>query len=290
MRQLLQAVNVGMIDFVWRVARGSVNVNVADAEAISRKVFRKFASGRITLRFHDVYRLLESIGMDLRTFIVSITHGQCDDKTSLVEDWVEGPSGYRILRSIGSGLGGAVVYLAEHQFRRTKVALKWPVNIDEWKMLKSLHVAVPHSAGMPDLVDSGTHEGLPFVAMELLGVDLARIFDRLRWHPLSLRWPAIKVLGRLVLRRLETLHGCGFVHCDVSPYNMLLGRARVKGPGTADVAPYLIDLGQARPHPGMVPQRGDQPSMEFSSIRSGDGGVPVPADDLEALGWTMVYG
>lgn len=195
-------------------------------------------------------------------------------------------------RELGQGLGGAVVYLAQHLSNGTKGALKWPVGQGELEALKSIQEsAVENKAlarlGLPRLLASGMHEGRPFIVTELLGSDLAKLFDRLQDHPLEARWRAVCVLGRMVLRRLQVLHDTGFVHCDFSPLNVLMGPA----PGNEGVVlPYLIDFGLARRFPGGAPLRGDKTTLEFSSIRSAKGGIRWPEDDLEGLGWTLMCG
>mmetsp|Transcript_16303 Transcript_16303/g.49235 ORF Transcript_16303/g.49235 Transcript_16303/m.49235 type:complete len:221 (+) Transcript_16303:3-665(+) len=106
----------------------------------------------------------------------------------------------------------------------------------------------------------------------------------------------MRVVGRLLLRRLEAVHACGYVHCDVSPENVLLGPPRgtrgsaAKVPMPSTLSPYLIDFGLAQKHPGGEPLEGDHGSAEWSSVRSAVGARRRPEDDLEALGWLMVNG
>lgn len=257
------------------------------------------------IMFREVYRLLEIIGFSLRRFMVRLSSGELNDyyDPREHESYLHGMptlSGYRIRSVLGAGLGGAIVYLAEHTLHRTRVAVKWPLPSNELRAIETVARRVPPGSPgcLPRVLASGTHDHEPYVVTELLGSHLAFLFLRLQVHSLRQRWRAVRVLGRMVLRRLKIIHDCGYLHCDVSPYNMLLGRSYRSGwngesgkvETAMEVAPYLIDLGQARVHPGTEAQRGDLPSLEFSSIRSGDGGVPLPADDLEALGWTMVYG
>eukprot|EP00747_Dinoflagellata_sp_TGD_P114515 gnl/TRDRNA2_/TRDRNA2_171942_c0_seq1.p1 gnl/TRDRNA2_/TRDRNA2_171942_c0~~gnl/TRDRNA2_/TRDRNA2_171942_c0_seq1.p1 ORF type:complete len:220 (-),score=32.52 gnl/TRDRNA2_/TRDRNA2_171942_c0_seq1:3-662(-) len=106
-----------------------------------------------------------------------------------------------------------------------------------------------------------------------------------------------------MVRRLESLHLLGYVHCDISPENILMGPAHGVGgaAGTSGrgvlprstnlpVAPYLIDFGWARKFPGGGCLRGDHGSVEWSSIRTAEGGPRRPEDDLEALGWMLLSG
>jgi len=293
--QLLEEFDLSAQELVKRVSQRRVVPLTCQRDAMAKRVLRHFASAaadeRGAIRFRDAYRLLEINRISLRHFLLKMSNGKVDDSFD-PQDIVNGPllGDYIVQGPIGAGYGGATVYLAVHRVSLAKAAVKWPVGPRELGALQDLQYRAPPAVGMPALLGAGCHESKPYVVMELMGADLAKAFLRLRGHPLCRRWRALRILGRLLLRRLEAFHDCGHVHCDVSPFNMMLGPARVRGPGAAEVAPFLIDLGQVRPHPGFVGLRGDSPSMEFSSVRSGEGGVPLPADDLEALGWTLLYG
>merc|ERR1712039_751477 len=102
---------------------------------------------------------------------------------------------------------------------------------------------------------------------------------------------ALRVIGRLAVRRLQALHTCGYVHCDVSPGNILLGHAR--GDSKKDIprfALYLIDFEHALRYPGGSKLSSDVGSAEWSSIRSADSCERLPEDDLEAVGWMLLHG
>lgn len=178
---------------------------------------------------------------------------------------------------------GSVVYLAEHRPTGSQVVLKWPVQAKEVAVLQELDRQAPGCTGLPRLLGCGTQMGGHYVVTEMLGVDLTTILERLEGRSVSQRWAVSRVIGRLLLRRLETIHACGYVHGDFAPHNVLFGRRDVD-------TPYIIDFGCAQRYPGHRPNPGEEGSMEFSSVRSADRGEWCPEDDLEALGWTMVFG
>jgi len=201
---------------------------------------------------------------------------------------------YRMGKEIGAGIMGVCVYRAEHVKDGSEAALKWPAKPEEVRALRDIDRRAPIGClGIPHLLASGTYRESPYIVTELLGERLSTAFPKPWLHPLEARWMAFRVIGRMLLHRLNNLHKCGYVHCDVSPENVLLGPG---GPqdenGVEDdrEALCLVDFGLAKPYPGSEPMDAGKGSAEWSSIRSADGGVRRPEDDLEALAWVLLYG
>jgi len=261
--------------------RCTAHVLTTMANRVLRKVGSGEADAREEIKCRDLYRLLEILGFDIDKF-AEIFAEDLDAHSN------ETPcmGSYRVVREIGVGYRGVCCYLAEHVTLKTQVALKWPVDREELTVLTD--IAERACTGVPRVVASGKYQCQHYAVMELLGSSLTRVFERLEDQPWDQRLHAICVIGRLVLRRLQSLHQGGYVHCDVSPDNILLGRAR--GGGEPRSAPYLIDFGLARRYPGGGNLGGDKGSAEWSSIRSADGGERQPEDDIEALGWVLVNG
>lgn len=96
-------------------------------------------------------------------------------------------------------------------------------------------LAALHGRGLPRLLASGTAEGLPWLAMPLLGdVSLHALLQLpgLRDAPW---WPlAAQLLLADVAAALQRLHALGFVHGDVTARNVRVGR---------DGRASLVDLG-----------------------------------------------
>lgn len=299
--QLFQAMGLTKKEFV---SKFTSKFNMANVDRVARIIFGVFISkdpeGRDRLKVRDLFRLLEMSGMSLRKFGLKFPQWY-EDSPSPIE---MGPKigGYRIVKAIGSGFEGPCVYLAENAMTRKKVAMKWPAKPDEVAALREIHKRVPAgSPGLPLLLSSGYWEGRYFMATELLGSPLTKVFERLQNHSVQRRWDAIQIIGRLLLRRLEVIHRCGYVHCDISPENFLLGPARGETNAGKDshatdncreslVAPYLVDFGWARRFPNGGALRCDHGSVEWNSIRSASSGERRPEDDLEALGWMLIMG
>uniref|UniRef100_A0A7S1WVM3 Casein kinase I n=1 Tax=Alexandrium catenella TaxID=2925 RepID=A0A7S1WVM3_ALECA len=201
---------------------------------------------------------------------------------------------YLILWRAGQGKAGGAVYAAKdtQSSSSRKVALKYPVKPAELEVLKTLQ---QKSAGsgeecfwMPQVLDWGEFRGFSYAATEMLSRPLPSVFERMKGASLAIRWRVLRVIGRMLVRRLEAIHRHGFVHCDIQPNNILM-----HSHGTdsfLDELPYLVDFGTAMRSPGGEPQRPDRGSVDFNSVATASGGVRGPCDDLESMGWVLSFG
>jgi serine/threonine-protein kinase len=146
---------------------------------------------------------------------------------------------YQLTRIVGRGGMGEVWAAWDLRLERD-VAVKRlsPHLAAEPGVRERFDVEARAAAGLnhPNVVavlDSGEHEGIPFLVMELLpGRTLA---DELVDEPLD---PArVRRVGAEVLAALAASHGAGILHRDVKPGNVLLG---------ADGAVKVADFGIAK--------------------------------------------
>jgi serine/threonine protein kinase len=154
---------------------------------------------------------------------------------------------YRIERLIGRGGVGAV-YEATQVATGERVAIKllWEQHAkDESVVLRFAReakaasaVASPHIARV---LDSGSHEGRPFLVMELLvGEDLGARLRRS--HRLS--FDETREVVAQILRGLVSAHAAGIVHRDLKPDNILLVE---RGEDRAFVK--IVDFGTSKIQP-----------------------------------------
>ena len=147
--------------------------------------------------------------------------------------------GYEILRELGRG-GMGVVYLARQEGLDRAVALKMILHgrhagADELGRFRAEAQAIARLKH-PNIVQVyaiGTHDDLPYFAMEYCGGDsLARTFAERRLSPRE----AADLTARLA-RAVGAAHASGIVHRDLKPGNVLLA---------ADGTPKLTDFGLAK--------------------------------------------
>lgn len=291
--RLLEVLSLTPAALVAKFA-GEAPVTAIALEAMADRILARFASSgsQSSMRFRDLYRMLEVVGVSLYKLLskfvddCSDLHVLLDPRSTVQQFWRFG--NFLVSREIGSGFRGPCCYLAEHATTRQRAAVKWPVAQAELAILQEIHKQALSHPGLPRVLACGYFDGDCYVITDLLGSPLSKVLGRLQDHPLESRWAALRVIGRLLLRRLKAVHSAGYVHCDMSPENVLLGRAHFTPASPSKHTLYLVDFGLARR--GGSPLQGCEGSNEWSSIRSADGGPRFPDDDVESLGWVLAYG
>lgn len=89
--------------------------------------------------------------------------------------------------------------------------------------------------GFGKYIDNGeTTSGHDFMAIELLGPSLMKLFDA---NNLSFSLQTVAMIGMQLLNRLKTLHQANRIHADLKPENVTKGLGQNRG------ELYLIDFG-----------------------------------------------
>ena len=149
-------------------------------------------------------------------------------------------SHYRIAEQLGEG-GMGVVFKAEDLALGRPVALKFlPADLAEEEPNvarfegEARYLSAASHPNICTIYEIGSHEGRPFIAMELLeGEPLHHVIDR-GPAPLNL----ILEIGIAVADALEAAHQARLVHRDVKPGNIFITtRGQVK----------VLDFGLAKP-------------------------------------------
>ncbi|MBI5516390.1 MAG: serine/threonine protein kinase [Deltaproteobacteria bacterium] len=183
---------------------------------------------------------------------------------------------YRIVRRVGEG-GMGTVYEAEHMHINRRVAVKvlHPEYARKAEIVErfELEARAAGSIGhehIVEVMDFGTHEQVPYIAMEFLhGENLADVVERVRVLPVEI---AAAIVGQ-VLAALAAAHAKGIVHRDLKPENVFLQR---RGHGDPDVV-KLLDFGISK-------FTGDENAVQRSLTRTGVlMGTPVYMSPEQAL-------
>lgn len=197
---------------------------------------------------------------------------------------------YRIGSRIGHGSTGAV-----HRGTDLSTGEEVAIKLEYLKGRHSLHLdlearcyeAMTGKEGIPRLRWFGRECDYNVLVIDLLGSNLEELhLDLDRKFTLS----TILKLAMQMISRVEALHGEGFVHCDIKPSNFAVGRGEQKQ------VIFLIDFGLAKryrdPETGQhVPLRrcSYAGTDRYSSINTHLGYSPTRRDDIESLGYSILY-
>ncbi|KAH8393134.1 hypothetical protein KR200_003100, partial [Drosophila serrata] len=197
---------------------------------------------------------------------------------------------YRVYAELGSGSFGDI-YKAKCRETGERVAVKLestkaprPLILDEYKMYKT----VGNGVGIPRVLDCFIEEDVNVLVMELLGPSLNDLFDFCN-HRFSVK--TVAMLADQMIERLQYVHSHNIVHRDIKPENFLMGM------GDLDNQLYIIDFGLAKEYWNEETDRHIQPgsgsclvgTARYASINAMTGGEQSRRDDMEALGYMLIY-
>ncbi|KAK5700092.1 hypothetical protein LTR97_006227 [Elasticomyces elasticus] len=144
--------------------------------------------------------------------------------------------------------------------------------------------------GFPTILWSGYHDEVGFLILNLLGPSLEDLFEYCECQ-FSLKTTIM--LADQLIARLKTVHSENKLHRDVKPGNFLMGT------GEDGNTVYITDFATATGYrPGSPLDDGEDLTQSdrgligttwFASIRGHTGQSQAPADDLEALGYMLIY-
>lgn len=126
--------------------------------------------------------------------------------------------------------------------------------------------------------------------MQLLGKSLDKIFSE---NESKLDLGTVMKIGIMVLSGLEDIHNSGVIHRDIKPNNFMFGR-RKEG---EDKKLYVVDFGLSKYwrdntsglHISHKQGRSMIGTARYASTHIHDGIEPSRRDDLESLGYVLVY-
>jgi serine/threonine protein kinase len=124
-----------------------------------------------------------------------------------------------------------------------------------------------------------------YMAMDLLGHSLEKELLKIT------EWDVTNWIGPKALTILESIHSQGFIHRDIKPENMLLALN-----GLPERQLYLVDYGLCKRYRmsqnDHIPYREGKKltgTIRYASIHTHLGAEQSRRDDLESLGYVLVY-
>lgn len=191
-----------------------------------------------------------------------------------------------ILEEIGSGTFGQVYKVINNN--KQEFALKIESNDKKHSILEEemrLYKNFKNMKGVPEIYWYGTVDNKNILALEILGKTLETLFEECN-HSFSLK--TVVMIAIQLLERVELIHKKNIIHRDLKPDNFLIGS------GNMNQIIHIIDFGLSRQyklinHIEYNKSSSFKGSLRYSSIRNHKGIEQSRRDDLESIGYILIY-
>lgn len=211
------------------------------------------------------------------------TENECDEYKRVNDK-------YKYINFLGSGSFGEVyltqdrstkqMYAAKLEPKGKKSRLKG--EYDVYMKLKKRGLKV----GIPKIIDYLETQKKNIMVMQLLGKDLDEL-QKANGGTFDI--PTVLKIGLDIIDLLQNLHQAGFIHRDIKPGNFL------SGVGEDDNKLYIMDFGLSKQYmtgSRHIPYKVEKDlvgTARYASINVHDGIEPSRRDDLESVGYMLVY-
>ena len=192
---------------------------------------------------------------------------------------------YKCTKKLGEGSFGLIF---KGEYNNENYALKFEhknsINLLENEANIMLYLKGPN---IPYIKYFGTTENYNILVMQLLGRSLEDIFEERKYFTLK----SVCMIAPQMISVLEFIHNKHIVHRDIKPDNFLMG--------LDDLSQYvyLLDFGLAKKyrssstlvHYPMINKKKLTGTARYASINALKGNEQSRRDDLEALGYVLMY-
>ena len=194
---------------------------------------------------------------------------------------------YKLLEKIGEGSFGSI-YKGENIRTKEYVAIKVEPIINDLKLLKNestIYQYLINNEGIPNVKWFGKDNINYYMVINLLGESLQSLKERK--HTFSLK--LVLQIGIQIIFLLKMIHDKGIVHRDIKPDNFLFGL------NNKNTKIYLIDFGFCKTflndnkHIEIKKTKNLIGSNNFASVNAHDFNELSRRDDLESLGYMLIY-
>ena len=194
---------------------------------------------------------------------------------------------YTINEKIGEGAFGKI-FSGENKNTGEQVAVKIERS-DENSPLRNearIYAALKGATGIPNMRTWGNEGKFNYLVLDLLGNSLEDKLDRCGG---TFELKLVVHIGLQMILHMTEIHRRGIIHRDIKPSNFMFGNK------TQDDNLYIIDFGLAKTYMNKnchVERREGKSVIgtpRFISINTHNGITPSRRDDLESLGYILIY-
>ena len=192
----------------------------------------------------------------------------------------------KIIKKIGSGTFGSVYQVTNK--KNQSFALKIEDSNNKTNILEdemNLYKNFKNVKGVPEIYWFGTIQNKNILALELLDSTLDKLFEKCNFQ-FSLK--TVLMIAVQLIERIQIIHAKGIIHRDLKPDNFLIGCDQMSK------VIHIIDFGLSKEyktenHIEYGKSSSFAGSLRYSSIRNHKGIVQSRRDDLESIGYILIY-
>ena len=197
---------------------------------------------------------------------------------------------YKLIRKLGQGSFGSI-YEAQSIYSNKLYAVKIEDMKQEQFILEeeSAILSYLNIPQIPKIKSFGYSGSFIILVMELLGKSLDKIFNELPSKKMSIR--CVCNIAYQLLYIFELMHNNNIIHRDIKPANIAIGREE------KSKYIYLLDFGLSKKYRSSKTKKhfpftqGKKliGNARYSSINALNGNTQSRRDDLESLGYLLLY-
>ena len=197
---------------------------------------------------------------------------------------------YTLIKKLGEGSFGRI-YSAKENSTNNWYAIKLENKNRSQNILESEANIMSYLNGprIPMVKSFGYTGDYNVLIMELMGKSLEDLFENMPTKKMSVR--CVCNLGYQMIEIIEFIHNKHIIHRDIKPDNFVMGK------GIKSKYLYLLDFGLAKKyrssstlkHYPLVKKKHLTGTARYASINALNGYTQSRRDDLEAIGYVLVY-
>ena len=197
---------------------------------------------------------------------------------------------YTLMKKLGEGSFGHI-YSAKENSTNCWYAIKLENKNRSQNLLESEAYIMSYLASprIPMVKSFGYTGDYNVLIMELMGKSLEDLFESMPTKKMSIR--CVCNLGYQMVEILEFIHSKHIIHRDIKPDNFVMGK------GIKSKNLYLLDFGLAKKyrssstlkHYPLLKKKHLTGTARYASINALNGYTQSRRDDLEAVGYVLVY-